>query len=84
MFFNKNFILASKSKSRIFILKKNKLNFKCISPTCDENIIIKQKIKKKVLPQTISLCLAKKKAISVCKNNKNSLVVACDTIIELN
>ena len=84
MFFNKKFILASNSKSRFSILKKNKLNFQCISPTCNETLIKKQKIKKKISPKTISLCLAKNKAISISKKNQNSLVVGSDTIIELN
>jgi len=84
MFFNKRFILASKSKSRFFILKNNKLNFCCISPTCDEELIKKQKIKKKISPRGISLCLAKNKAASISKENYNSLVVGSDTIIEFN
>ena len=65
MIFNKRFILASNSKSRFFILKKNKLSFRRISPTCDEELIKKQKIKKKISPKTISLCLAKSKALSI-------------------
>ena len=84
MFFNKRFILASKSKSRFFILKNNKLNFCCIPPTCDEELIKKQKIKKKISPRGISLCLAKNKAASISKEKHNSLVVGSDTIIEFN
>ena len=84
MLFNKKFILASNSKSRFYILKKNKLNFRCVSPSCDEKLIRNQKIKKKISPKTISLCLAKNKAISISEKNYKSLVVGSDTIIELN
>ena len=38
MFFNKRFILASKSKSRQDILKNNKLNFTQVEPKCDEEL----------------------------------------------
>ncbi len=84
MLFNTKFILASNSKSRFFILKNNKLNFRRISPTCDEVLIKKQKIKEKVSPKKISLCLAIKKAASIGKKKHNSLVVGSDTIIDLN
>ena len=84
MFFNKRFVLASKSKSRSFILKNNKLNFRSISPTCDEELIKKQKTKENTPPKKISLCLAKNKAASISDSNQNYLVVGSDTIIELN
>jgi len=84
MFFNNYFILASKSKSRSFLLKNNKLKFYQISPTCNEELIKKQKIKEKLSPGKISLCLAKNKAISVSKKKCNSLVIGADTIIEFN
>ena len=84
MFFNKKFILASNSKSRFFILKNNKLNFRRVSPICDEELIKKQKIKEKLPPKKISFYLAKKKAASISNKNYNSLVVGCDTIIDLN
>jgi septum formation protein len=84
MFFNKKFILASNSKSRFFILKNNKLNFKRVSPACDEESIKKKKIKEKISPKNISLCLAKNKAASISKMYYNSLVIGSDTIIDLN
>ena len=59
MFFKKKFILASNSKSRFFILKNNKLNFRRVSPKCDEELIKKQKIREKLSPKKISLYLAK-------------------------
>jgi septum formation protein len=84
MLFNIKFILASNSKSRFFILKNNKLNFRRISPICDEAAIKKQKIKEKMSPKKISLCLATKKAASISKKYYNSLVIGSDTIIDLN
>ena len=42
MFINKKFILASSSKSRYKILKKNKLNFVKKTPTCNEELIKKK------------------------------------------
>ena len=84
MFFNKKFILASNSKSRFSILKNNKLNFRRVSPTCDEELIKKKKIKEKISPKKISLCLAINKAASVSNKYYNSLVIGSDTIIDAN
>jgi|TARA_B100001964_G_scaffold116225_1_gene129518 septum formation protein len=84
MFFNKKFILASNSKSRFYILKKNRLNFFRVPPKCDEELIKKQKIKEKISPKKISLCLAKNKAASISKKYYNYLVVGSDTTIDLN
>ena len=84
MFFHKKFILASNSKSRFRILKNNKLNFKKVSPACDEDLIKKKKIKEKIPPKKISLCLATNKAASVSKKYYNYLVIGSDTIIDLN
>ncbi len=84
MLFNKKFILASNSKSRFLILKNNKLNFRRVSPTCDEETIKKKKIKEKISPKKISLCLATIKAASVSKRYCNSLVIGSDTVIDLN
>ena len=84
MLFNKKFILASNSKSRFFILKNNKLNFRRVSPACDEEKIKRKKIKEKTPPKKISLCLAINKAASVSKKHYNSLVIGSDTTIDLN
>jgi len=84
MFFNKKFILASKSKSRSFILNNNNLNFIQIPPDCDEELIKKKNIRKKISLKKISLILAKSKAQSVSIKRKNTLVVGSDTIIDLN
>ena len=83
MLFNNKFILASKSKSRFFILKNNKLNFKQIKPTCDEEKIKKKHDRKKTSIKNLSLLLAKEKAKSIAKKQTNILVVGSDTIIEL-
>ena len=70
MLFNKKFILASKSKSRSFILNNNNLNFIQMPPDCDEELIKKQNIRKKVSLKKISLYLAKSKAQSVSIKKK--------------
>jgi len=80
MLFNTKFILASKSRSRKKMLKKNNLIFFQISPKCDEEKI--KKDKKNISAKSLSLLLAKKKAASVAKDNQNTLVVGADTVIE--
>ena len=82
MFFNTKFILASKSQSRFFILKNNKLSFLQVKPKCNEDKI--KKIFKKSKPKKLSLILAESKAKSLKKKYKEHLVVGCDTTIELN
>ena len=84
MYLNKKFILASNSNSRFLILKNNKLNFLQVSPSCDEELIKKKKIKEKISPKKISLYLAIKKAASISKKYYNSLVIGSDTVIDLN
>ena len=81
MFINKKFILASSSKSRYKILKQNNLNFIIKKPTCNEELIKKKLNKDNKTPIQIAKQLSKEKAKSVSINNKNQLVVGCDTII---
>ena len=81
MFINKRFILASSSKSRFNILKKNKLSFKKIKPPCNEELLKKKLKNKKTKPEKIANKLAEEKAKSISKNYKKNLVVGCDTII---
>jgi len=83
MFFNRKFILASNSLSRSFILKNAKLNFYKTSPKCDEEKIKKEILKKGAAAQTISLILAKRKAQSISKTKKDTIVVGADTVIKL-
>jgi len=82
MLFNNNFILASSSKSRYNILKKNKLVFTKIKPDCDEDILKKKLIRKKSLIKNISLELARLKSKSISLKKKNCLIVGADTIID--
>tara|TARA_Y100000741_G_C18200505_1_gene537397 strand:- start:237 stop:833 length:597 start_codon:yes stop_codon:yes gene_type:complete len=82
MFFNKRFVLASKSKSRSLILSNNRLKFIKIKPKVDETKL-KQKLKK-LKPSALSLVLAKEKAKSISNSKKNTLIVGSDTVISLN
>ena len=66
------------------IRNNNQLNFRQVSPTCDEELIKKQKIKEKISPKKISLYLAIKKAASISKKHHNSLIIGSDTTIDLN
>ena len=85
MFFNNNkFILASTSKSRHKILKNCGLNFLTQKPNCNEDKTKKKLILEKKTAKKISLELARLKAKSICKKNKNNLVVGSDTIIYFN
>ena len=81
MLLNKQFILASNSKSRYRLLKSAGLNFVKKTPSCDENQIKKQLIKKSIKINKISKILAKEKALSVSCKKPNQLVVGSDTII---
>ena len=49
-----------------------------------KSLIKKKKIKEKISPKKISLCLAKSKAASISKKYYNSLVIGSDTTIDLN
>ena len=84
MLINKKFILASSSKSRFKILKKNNLNFKKITPNCNEEKIKKKLLYKKTKPRDVVKKLAREKAVSVSLKNPNTLTVGCDTIILFN
>ena len=81
MFINKPFILASSSKSRYNILKKNNLNFVKKNPQCNEEFIKKKLINKNKKPIQIVKTLAKEKAKSVSVQHPKELVIGCDTII---
>jgi len=83
MVFNTKFILASNSRSRALMLKNNNLSFKQVSPSCNEETIKKNEMKKKTPLKKLSLVLAKAKAKSISNKNKKKLVLGSDTIIEL-
>ena len=84
MIFNTEFVLASTSKSRYFILKNTGLSFSKHAPLCDENKLKKKLLIKKNTPKKISLELARSKAFSVSKKIKNKIVVGSDTVIFIN
>ena len=76
-------VLASKSKVRKNILKKNKINCLVIPANINEEFIKKKLLKKGKLPEAISKNLAELKANKISKKN-NSLVLGADSVIDLN
>jgi septum formation protein len=77
----KNIVLASKSTDRSALFKKAKIPFEIVAPNINEGII-KEKIKD---PITLVIELAKAKVLDVKKKiNKGSIIIAADTLIELN
>ena len=81
MFLDKPFILASNSSSRYRLLKSAGLNFVKKKPSCDEDFIKNQLIKKPINKKNLSKLLAKEKALSVSFKYPKHLVVGSDTII---
>ena len=77
----KNFLLASNSASRYKLLKNAGLNFIKTTPLCNEEQIKTKLLGLKINKQNLSKHLAKEKALSVSKKNKNKLVVGADTVI---
>ena len=84
MFFNKKFILASKSASRKMLLKNAGLSFFTEKPLCNEDYIKDQLLKEKINKRNLPKLLAEAKALSVSKKNTKHLVVGSDTIILFN
>ena len=84
MIFNIDFVLASTSKSRYFILKNTGLLFSKHAPLCNESKIKKELLMKKTAPKQISLELARLKAFSVSKKIENKIIVGSDTVIFIN
>jgi len=84
MIFNTDFVLASTSKSRYFILKNTGLSFSKHAPLCDESKLKKKLLTKKTPPKKIPLELARLKALSVSKKIKNKKIVGSDTVIFIN
>ena len=70
-----NIILASSSKRRIELLKVITDNFKVIPSNIDETV------PNNIENFKIAEYLAEKKALKVNKNQKNDLVLGCDTIV---
>ena len=78
-----NIILASKSKVREEILKKNNINCYVVPSNIDEDIIKKSLQKEKATPEIISKNLAEVKANKVSMNHYNDLVLGADSVIDL-
>ena len=77
-------ILASKSKVRESILKKN--NIECIvkPSNVDEEPVKESLLKEKVNPEIISKNLAELKANKVSMKNDDVMVLGADSVIDLN
>ena len=81
---NEKVILASSSSSRKKILRKIGLCFCSTAPKIDEQKIKANLLKKNYSVKKITLELAKNKSKKISKKFKKSLVIGCDTMIELN
>ena len=76
-------ILASKSKVREEILKKNNISIKVEPSNLDEDTIKKSLLKDKVSPEIISKNLAELKANKISQKNNLDLVLGADSVIDL-
>ena len=79
-----NIILASKSKVREEILKKNNINCYVVPSNIDEDIIKKSLQKEKATPEIISKNLAELKANKVSQRKPELMVLGADSVIDLN
>ena len=77
-------ILASKSKVREEILKKNGIQCKIIHSNVDEDPIKESLLNEGASPEIISKNLAELKANKVSQKNYNTLVLGADSVIDLN
>ena len=77
-------ILASKSKVREEILKKNNISIKVEPSNLDEDSIKKSLLKDKVSPEIISKNLAELKANKISQKNNLDVVLGADSVIDLN
>ena len=77
-------ILASKSKVREEILKKNGIQCKIIHSNVDEDPIKESLLNEGASPEIISKNLAELKANKVSQKNYNALVLGADSVIDLN
>ena len=76
-------ILASKSKVREEILKKNGINCTVVPSNIDEDPIKKNLLKNGASPEIISKNLAEEKACIVSKNTNGKIVLGADSVIDL-
>ena len=78
-----NLILASKSKVRMEILKKN--NIRCVAEpsNVDEEEIKKSLLKEGATPEMISKSLAEIKANKISQKKLENIVIGADSVIDL-
>ena len=77
-------ILASKSKVRAEILKKNFIDFEVLPSTIDEENVKVSLLSEGATPELISKNLAELKANSVSKKHYDKIVLGADSVIDLN
>ena len=77
-------ILASKSKIREKILRKNNISIKIVPSYLDEESVKQSLLKEKISPEIISKNLAELKANKVSQKNNHDLVLGADSVIDLN
>lgn len=76
-------LLASKSKVRAEILKKNGIDFDVIPSNVDEDPIKRGLITEGATPELISKNLAELKANSISQRNLDEIVLGADSVIDL-
>ena len=77
-------ILASKSKVRAEILKKNNIDFEVSPSSIDEDNVKNSLLSEGATPELISKNLAELKANSVSKKYQDQIVLGADSVIDLN
>ena len=77
-------ILASKSKVRKEIKKKNNIKCDVVPSNVDENIVKISLLKEKATPEIISKNLAELKANKVSLKKTEEIVLGADSVIDLN
>ena len=75
-------ILASKSKIRLEILKKNRINCEPQPSNIDEDEIKHSMIKQGASPEDISKSLAELKANKISQKNPEKVVIGADSVID--
>ena len=78
-----NLILASKSKVRLEILKKNGLNCEVVPSNIDEEPVKESLVNEGATPEIVSKNLAELKANKVSQQNEGRIVIGADSIIDL-
>ena len=78
-----NIILASKSKVRKNILKKNKISCDVEPSNIDEDMVKQSLLSEKASPEIISKNLAELKANKVSLKNQEQIVLGADSVIDL-